>query len=536
MIILIPVGLLLLGAIIILVLDRIRPKFGTSWLIAASVSIIAWFIIFFFRLRLPTLIQVFSWQPSELHLFGHFSLIMEYDNWPYLLSLITICLAVIFSDAARTRYEMTPQSWAASLVITSFGLLAILAGTSLSLMMTWIIVDVYELVYLLGLKEEGQSLPNIIQSFIVRIASILVLVFATLQGWREVGSFDLTQIPQNASFFFLLAAGLRLGAFPLNLPFLQEPSLRRGVGSIIRLAPVAASLSLLSRLPTEVLPAQLLAWKPLFMGLLSAAALYAAVRWLLASDEIEGRPFWIIAWASMATASVINGAPTASLAWGIALLLPGSLLFLNFPRIQRMNFLLYFGLIGIIGLPLTPAASGWAGFVSNGVTVWTFLFILTHAIMVLGYLERVMQAGGEAGALESWARLVFPLSLIIIIQAVIALGLVGWPGSLTSGVWWLGLVSIFILTAAFYLIRRLGLTPPYLKITSSSKSGNALNHILPLFEKFFRFGWLYQLLWLLFRFVERILKGFSMILESQGGVLWTILLLVLLISVLLGGG
>lgn len=536
MIILLPVGLLLLGALTILILDRIRPKFGTSWMIAVSTSITAWFIVFFFRLRLPTSLEFFSWEPSSLNLFGHFSLIMDYDSWPYLLSMITICLAVILSDAARTRYETTPQTWIVSLVITSFGLLAVLAGTSLSLMMTWIIVDVFELIYLLRLKDESQSLPRIIQSFIVRIASILVLVLGTLQGWRAAGSFNLTQIPQNASFLFLLAAGLRLGVLPLNLPFLQEPSLRRGAGNIIRLAPVAASLTLLVRLPADILPTLFLAWKPLIMGFLSAAALYAAVRWLFSSNEIEGRPFWIIAWASLAIASVINGAPKASLAWGTALLLPGSLLFLYFPRVQRMNFLLYFGLIGIIGLPFTPAASGWAGFVSNGVTVWTFLFILTHAIMVLGYLERVMQTGGEVGALESWARLVFPLSFIIIIQAVITLGLVGWPGSLTPGVWWLGLVSIIILTAALFLIRRLGLTPPYLKITSSSKSGNAMNRILPVFEKFFRFGWLYQLLWLLFRFVERILKGFSMILESQGGVLWTILLLVLLISVLFGGG
>ncbi len=536
MIIFIPIGLLLLGALSILILARIRPRFGTSWLIAAISSVFAWIAIFFFRLRLPTSFEIFSWQPSNLNLLGQFSLIMDYDNWPYLLSLITICLAVILSDAARTRYETTSQSWVASLVITAFGLLAILSGTSLSLMMTWIIVDIYELLYLLRLQDDSQSLQCIIQSYAVRVASILLLVLATLQGWRDGGTFDLTQIPQRASFIFLLAAGLRLGAFPLNLPFLQEPALRRGAGNIIRLAPIAASLSLLSRLPADVLPAQLIPWKPFFMGLLAAAALYAAVRWLLSSDEIEGRPFWIITWASMATASVLNGAPGASLAWGAALLLPGSLLFLYFPRIQRMNFLLYFGLIGIIGLPFTPAASGWVGFVANGVTIWTILFILAHAIMVLGYLDRIMQSGGEAGALESWARLVFPLGLIIIIQAVISLGLVGWPGSLTLGVWWLGAASGVIVMGAVFLIRRLGLTSPYFQFPSSGKISAALNKILPILEKVFRLGWLYRFLWLVFQFLTRILKGFSSILESEGGILWTILLLVLLISAILGGG
>jgi hypothetical protein len=535
MILFIPIGLLLLGALSILIIDRIRPKFGTSWLVAAITSILAWFIIFFFRLRLPTSFEVFSWQPSSLNLLGDFSLIMDYNTWPYLLSLSTICLAVILSDAARTRYETTSQSWAASLVITAFGLLAILSGTSLSLMMTWIIVDIYELFYLLRLQGDRQSFKSILQTFAVRIASILLLVLATIQGWRTVGSFDLTLIPQNTSFIFLLAAGLRLGALPLNLPYLQEPELRRGAGNIIRLAPVAASLSLLSRLPVDLLPVQLIPWKPLFMGLLAAAALYASVRWLLSSDEIEGRPFWIITWASMATASVLNGAPGASLAWGTALLLPGSLLFLYFPRIQRMNFLLFFGLIGIIGLPFTPAASGWVGFVNNGFTFWTILFVLAHAIMVLGYLDRIMQSGGEAGALESWARLVFPLSLIIIIQAVIGLGLVGWPGSLTLGIWWLGAASSILVMGAVILNRRLELTPPYFRISSSGKFSAALRQILPILEKVFRLGWLYRVLWWVFKLLTRILKGFSSILESEGGVLWTVLLLVLLISALLGG-
>jgi hypothetical protein len=272
------------------------------------------------------------------------------------------------------------------------------------------------------------------------------------------------------------------------------------------------------------------------MGLLSAAALYAAIRWLSASDEIEGRPFWIIGWAALATASVLNGAPQSSLAWGTALLLPGSLMFLYFPRVQRMNFLLYFGLIGIIGLPFTPAASGWAGLVSGGITIWTFLFIMAHAIMVLGYLRRVMQAGGEAGALESWARIVFPLSLIIIIQAILGLGLIGWPGSLTLGVWWLGAASALLVVGTVIFLRRSGVNPSAIELPLSDQFLKSMGRILSILEKFFRLGWLYRFLWLIFQFISRILRGFSAILESEGGILWTILLLVLLISVLFGGG
>jgi hypothetical protein len=277
-----------------------------------------------------------------------------------------------------------------------------------------------------------------------------------------------------------------------------------------------------------------MAWIPLIKGMLALAGLYAAIRWLTATDEIEGRPFWIVAWASLAIASVLNGAPRASLAWGIALILPGSLLFLYYPRIQRMNFLLYFGLIGVVGLPFTPAASGWAGLTIGSFSFWTLAFILIHTLLILGYLNRALSPGGEAGALESWARLVYPLGLIIIVQAILALGLIGWPNSLTLGIWWLPLISTILVITAIFLVRRFDITPPYFQLTSHP-SMKALGWFLAHVEPIFRMEWVYKIVWQLYNFVGGVLRRFSILLEGDGGILWTILLLVLLISILTGG-
>lgn len=536
MIILLPVGLLLIASLAIVIQDHIRPRYGTSWLIAVSACIISWLTILILRLRLPSTMDILSWDNPDLNLTGRFSLLLDYDSWPYALALVTLTLAVILSDSARTRYDSTPRSWSASLLITALSLLALQSGTSLSLMAAWVLVDTLELFYLLRLKDSSRFILRIIISYGVRTASILMLVLATSRGWQAVGSFDLANIPQPSTIIFLFAAGLRLGVFPLNLPFLQEPTLRRGAGNVIRLAPVASSLCLLARLPADVIPSSFGGWKPLFQAMLAAAALYAAFRWLSAADEIEGRPFWIIGWAALATVSVINGDPNASLAWGLALILTGSLLFLYYPRVQRMNFLLYFGLIGLIGLPYTPLASGWSGLVNSGINVWTFMFVIAHAVMVFGYLNRALQPGGEAGSLESWARIVYPLGLILIIQAILTLGLIGWHGSLTPGVWWLGLISTLLVISSFILIRRLGVTPPYIQLPASSGLTKVLNWIVPRLEPIFRLEWVYRVTWRINNIFGSILKSLSKILEGDGGLLWTILLLVLLITILTGGG
>jgi len=535
MILLLPVGLLLVAAFAIFLLNQSRPKFGTSWIIAVVGASLAWVIVLFLRLHLPTTLDVLAWYENDLNIKGSFGFLLDYDAWPYVLALITIALAVILTDAARTRYDSTPLSWAFTLTASALGLLALQAGTSLTLLTVWVIVDVLELIYLLHLEDINRFLGRLILAYGARTASVLLLFLGTIGGWQTNSFLDLTQIPQNAAFFFLLAAGLRLGTFPLNLPFLQEPNLRRGAGNIIRLAPAASGLALLARLPAEIIPQNLARLTPLFHLLLAIAALYAAIHWLIAKDEIEGRPFWLVAWSSLATASVLNGAPSSSLAWGLALLLPGSLLFLYSPRIQRMNFLLYFGLIGLIGLPYTPLASGWEGLVANGFNFWTLIYMLTHTIMILGYLNRIIQPGGETGAMESWARLVYPLGLIIIIQAIITIGLIGWPGSLTLGMWWLALASTLLIISIVIISIRLGVTTPYVHLPASSSLSKILNYLAPRLEPIFRLEWVYRIIWQINRLLGFFLKGFSTILESEGGILWTILLLVLLISILTGG-
>lgn len=549
MLILVPIGLLLLASLVIYLYDIIRPNFGISWVIASIASLLAWLTILFSRLRLPTILALQSWNSTDLQLTGHLSLLMDYDSWPYVLALMTIALAVILSDAARTRYDSTPRAWSLSLMITALGLLAIQAGTSLTMMMAWVLLDLLEVFHLLRqhgtstlLQADEKFNPRIIISYGVRIASILLLFMATMQGWSVVGDFDLTQIPTTSGFMFLLAAGLRLGVFPLNMPFFAEysdskrPTMRRGVGNIIRLTPAAASLGLLARLPADLVTPELAGWMPLFMGLLALAVLYAAVKWLSAVDEIQGRPYWMIAWASFAAVSVLNGAPKASIAWGMVMILPGSLLFLFYPRVQRINFLLYFGLIGLLGFPYTPAASGWVGLVANGFNIWTVVFIIAHGLMVLGFLDRALQPGGTSGSLESWARIVFPLSLIFIIQAMIALGLIGWPDAFTQGVWWLALISNLLILITVILINRFGANSPYFQLPANSGMRKRLDWLFPRLEPFFRLEWLYQVVWSVYGFLGRIMKTFSVIMEGEGGILWTVLLLVLLITLLTGGG
>ena len=109
------------------------------------------------------------------------------------------------------------------------------------------------------------------------------------------------------------------------------------------------------------------------------------------------------------------------------------------------------------------------------------------------------------------------------------IGLWGFPGSLTSGVWWAGFVPLTLTGAALFWNRQ----PKNALAAGGNRMGLvstlALRFWNPLTE-FFGLSWLYNLLGYLYSFFERLLYAFTLVLEGDGGILWAFLFLVLLIT------
>ncbi|MCJ7696453.1 MAG: hypothetical protein MUO40_13650, partial [Anaerolineaceae bacterium] len=464
MIILVPIVLLLVGALAIVIINRKKTAIGITWIIAAGSSFVSWVVMVILRLFLPTTLLLINWEPESLFL-GSPMLVLDYNSWPYSIALITIALAVIFTDSTKVLDKSSSNTWAGSLAITAIGLLSIMAGNPLTMVLAWAFVDVVEIFIHFSAQETNKHNHRIILLYGIRLISIILFIWATMVGWLESGNFDLDHIPTRAGIYFLLSAGLRLGVIPFNLPFFTETDLKGRVGNLLRLAPVASGLSLIAHMPTNVISIRPY-WLLPIQILITISAVYAASMWVYKESDLEGRPYWIIAFSALAIASAINGNPEASRAWGLALLLPGSLLFLFKPAIRRLRFLLILGVLGIIALPLTPAASGWQGLIIRGVNFWNLLLIFAHALLVLGYIRHIISSGGAATGLEFWSKIIYPLGLVFLIQTFIGIGLIGWPGVLTTTYWWGGVTSLGIVLLILFIIWRLKLKPPYLILAS----------------------------------------------------------------------
>ena len=515
MLILLTVLFLFLVAISLVILYWIRPEFRYTWLIAAGGALVGWGSILTWQFRLPLIFQLPRWEPTSLFL-ESISFTADTLTWPFAFSIATLILAVILTAAVRENFP-APIPWAAILILGGLGLLAVLADNPLSLLMVWSAIDLVELIAQLRSVDGPQPSEKVVTAFAARVAGISMLLWANMVSISTGTPMNFQDAPPQAGLYLLLAAGLRLGVLPLHLPYTSESAIRRGFGSALRLVSAASSLILLARIPsTSVISI----FTPFLLSFAALAAIYGGWMWLRAPDEMTARPFWLIGLASLAMASALRGNPLGAAAWGCALILSGGALFLSSVQQIWLRRALWVGIWGVTALPFSITATGWESTVPSFWPAWPFL-LLAQALLLAGYLRHAMRATLRTNfeTLDRAAQYVYPLGIGILLIILFLLGLWGWDGALKIGSWLPALIGTLLGGVAVWLAPRLRVLTP---VRAHWVRPDATSWM----------GWLFRSLWSLYRLVSRLSDAFSSLLEGDGGFMWTLLFLVLIISLL----
>lgn len=515
MLILLTILFLFIVAISLAILYWVRPEFRYIWLIAAGGALAGWVSVLTWQFRLPLVFQLPAWEPASLFL-EPLSFTADALTWPFAISIATLILAVILTAAARENFP-APIPWAAILILGGLGLLAVLADNPLSLLMVWSAIDLVELVTQLRSVEGPQPSEKVVTAFAARVAGIGVLLWANMVSMSTGTPMNFQDAPSQAGLYLLLAAGLRLGVLPLHLPYASESAIRRGFGSSLRLVSAASSLILLARIPT---PSVISVFTPFLLSFAALAAIYGGWMWLRASDEMTARPFWLIGLASLAMASALRGNPVGAAAWGCALILSGGALFLSSVQQIWLRRILWVGIWGVTALPFSITATGWASTVSSFWPIWPFL-LLAQALLLAGYLRHATRATSRTNfeTLDRAAQYVYPLGIGILLIILFVLGLWGWDGALKVGSWPPALIGTLLGGIVIWLAPRLRMLTP---VRAHWVGSTATSWI----------DWLFRALWGLYHLIGRFSNAFSVLMEGDGGFMWTLLFLVLLISFL----
>ena len=513
MLILLPVILMSLTALALVVMRLVRPKFKYPWMLAAGGATLAFVSTFMWQIHFPQSISLPPWQLVTAFIYVPVWL-ADGISWPYALALTVLATSVIWTSVVRSENES--MAWAGTLILAALGILAVAAGNPLTLLLVWSAIDLFELITMLRSTDGQSQTEGVIIAFAVRLAGTGLVLWANLVSVAAGTQLDFRSTPPNTGIYLLIAAGFRLGVLPLHLPYSKDNIIRRGFGTTLRLVSAAASLALLARIPATALNSVL---TPYLLILAALAALYAGWMWLRVSDEILGRPFWILGLASLAIAESLRSNPAGSTGWGVAMILCGGTLFLFSARRRSILWLVFFALWPLSTLPFTLTASSWK--TGNSVP-WLFIlpFLPAQALLIAGFIRIALHPGETSlESQEKWARVIYPAGLLLLTAASILLGFWGWAGARVIGLWWLAIATILLAAGFTFLAIRVLVQLP------TSRLSNQLTRIIQI-------KWLYSILAWLYNFLRRFAEIITSSLEGEGGLIWTFLLVILILSIL----
>lgn len=522
------------------------------------------------RSSIPQVITLISWETIYITSVSP-SLLIDEVSWYFALAIMSLTLALMITSIAQlgqSRKQAKPaytknievieiqgsseevtessipvvheeisistnwRSWAGILILTSLGLVAVTAGNMLTLLLAWAALDVIELVILLGQYPDSHSRERVILAFSARMAGIATVLLAGVIAWSQGLSLSFDVISQSTSIYLLLAAGLRLGVLPIHLPLLHEVTLRRGLGTALRLIPAASSYILLVRVANiGVLGAA----TGVLLVLTALGGVSAARNWLMARDELNGRPFWLIGTASLVVASAILNRPEACIAWSIASILSGGLVFSMSIRHKNLVAIILLGFLNFSAIPFTPTWLGTGIYqYSNPITSIlspflfysiSFMFLLIEAILLAGLIRHSMREifpALEQGSehVERWVWFLYPLGLLFIIVSHMYIGFWLLPAlsELPLSGWIMGVVATIIAGLFWYLSWRF---PQAFSVRDQSNKASS-------FHKYISLDWFYQLVWSFYRLLVRFFALISTILEGEAGILWALVLFALI--------
>ena len=495
----------------------IRRSLAHSWLTAVLGAILGWVLILLTGFNLPVTMPLAEWEPVELFSSSP-ALLADGISWPFALALAALALAVILTDVAR-ELELELASWAGCLALTALGLLAVLAGNPLTLLLGWAALDISELLILLRFLRQSGERRQAINIFAARAVGIFILLYGLIRASGEGVLLQFDQMPADASIYLLLSTSLRLGVVPLHMTFWREPPLRRGIGTVSRMATVAASLAFLPRVAAIGVPE---GQSAILLALTGLAALYAGFSWISAANELEGRPYWVLGMAALSLAAAIRGQPLPSLVWGVTLVFTGGLLFLYSARNRFLSSMPLLSVLFSAALPFTPT---WLGgqFYGPPFSFWHLVFLLSHALLLGGVIRHCLRPGESLSQVERWVWVIYPTGLLLMLVSHF---LSSWvSGTLPGNETWAIQLTTIIPGAIV-----LGLVA--LVLFLESRGFHLPLQLQSTFRSVFSLTWFYALLGWLFRTVERGIEFITSVLEGEGGILWALLLLTLFMAFL----
>lgn len=454
--------------------------------------------------------------PLDSALFSYYNPEWVVNEVSWLFSIAIVVLTTSFTFVSMINESVPPGIWFRAIFVAFIGLASVTANNLFTVLLAWAAFDIFNLIDELILVTWDNKI-RVTVNFSLRIVGIGLALWVTSSDYSSRSGFYIDSTWGILA--LLLAIIIRIGV--LSQPSLpnKEASFPRGYRSFVQLVSAISCIFLIGYLPITLLDPKLLIFLLILSSLTSA---YLGIRWLVSSSEVAGHPYWISGIGFLVISSALNRNPTGSIGLGMALIIAGGMIFLYTARHRGLAWLPSLAVFILSALPMSITGSVWNSQLSNFVLYW-LMNIPGIVLFVTGIIKHGLQPGDKAfESIPSWGKLLYLSGMGLMCLVGITLGIWGWEGSFAYKTWWASLPVIPLGCLIFFYFMRGGKGKlPVRKF--------ALNRIA-------QPAYFSNLAWDTYRFVRKIIHAISSQLEGDSGILWSLVLLVLILSLLIRGG
>jgi len=512
-----PILVLLFCAALIGVLHIFKRGSSTLWIAAVLGALIAWVFVFLNYRNFQISISILPWNFVNQYDFSPTIQFNRY-SWSYALAIITLLLSSLLISIINDEGKRW-ITWILSLILGAFGLWSVLSLNPVTLILAWAAMDIGVFLIVSGFVTNSQARERAVVAFSINILAVLLLTWSTLIEYPLSSE----GLPGNQESFVSLLAlaviGLRVGGITIYSPAINDTDFSKSLGSLLHLVPAAAAFALFNTIQVLSYPEGV---ELALVVAISMIVLINAMSWVWQAKSSRHLTNWIILMAGFSMVSVIRGELEASLVWGVASILSGGILFLASMNHRYLFLLAGIGLINISMLPYTPT---WAGTQLFATPFYWGLFILlfSHVLILLGYFQIARRLDDRQEKVDRFTWIVYFWGLLLLPLVHLLIGILMRDSAMLGFSGWLGLLSSAAALSIFIVHRY------YPKHRIWSFFGN---RFMPRLQKLFDLRWFWRSLWSLYRGFGRAVDLLTKVLEGDGGILWTLLLLVLFITLI----
>jgi hypothetical protein len=512
--------LLLLAAAVSVFLRQRGVRTAYIWLLISSISLVVWLLLVLIPVESAKPFEIRDWfQLGGLTITLQFG--MSRQNWPLIFAVAAFNLSFFLTAVVRLDIRTDLKYWLVQLNMTCLAILALSARNSWTLLILWTALDILNFFYHYQVSKSAYSI-QIFRSMMIRFVGSMVLIW-NIAGMQAGGiNFPLDLIPQGAGLSMFLAALLHSGILPINV---QDEKSRTETDRIVQRG-FKINNFVTSFAFVQFLEAPEMAMFTGFLVRLIALLITVifSYQWMV-RKTLVGFDYLLAAGSGFLFLLYISGLPIAVTFSLVTFMFLTTCLTLFTHRGRSLMVFPVLAFLIASGLPFSVLSMGSRGFFYQGGFIESYLLLIPFGFLLAGFLVKSKDQQKMFPELEPWYQTVYLAGLFLFIFSMLIIVIIQVTSPFAEiEKWWMGLgIAVFSVALFAYVERKNRLrTPAY--FSSAPKIGGVADVI--------SLSWLFKVFAFSRDKSAKIVSAFSALLEGDGGVLWAIVLLILMISLI----